>query len=314
MALITCPECGKEISDKATTCPNCGMPLVAETSEEAPTTVSKENIPVTPPSGNSKKNKPQNKNTKLSIASLIFTVLGALSFTESLVWIGIILGCIDFFIHRKNRKFLILVISFAFGVIGIILCSVNSFIKSETTSPSNVVISEQSQDITSETVSEIESQIASGAGAETESETETQTENQTQTVDETVSAIPAESKDEFIASCQKIPYKDLLRNPDDYIGQRIVITAKVQQVVQGGWLDNNEYYRVQTDNDGYDWYMDDEYFMYDYRVDDNTKILQDDILKIYAEFSGVETITRALTGTKDEVPSIKAYYIDLIGE
>lgn len=85
MALITCPECGKEISDKATTCPNCGMPLVAETSEEAPTTVSKENIPVTPPSGNSKKNKPQNKNTKLSIASLIFTVLGALSFTESLV-------------------------------------------------------------------------------------------------------------------------------------------------------------------------------------------------------------------------------------
>ena len=93
-----------------------------------------------------------------------------------------------------------------------------------------------------------------------------------------------------------------------------MITAKVQQVVQGAWLDNNEYYRVQTDNDGYDWYMDDEYFMYDYRVDDNTKILQDDILKIYAEFSGVETITRALTGTKDEVTSIKAYYIDLIGE
>ena len=27
MALITCPECGKEVSDKATTCPNCGCPL-----------------------------------------------------------------------------------------------------------------------------------------------------------------------------------------------------------------------------------------------------------------------------------------------
>lgn len=27
MALITCPECGKEISDKAATCPNCGCPL-----------------------------------------------------------------------------------------------------------------------------------------------------------------------------------------------------------------------------------------------------------------------------------------------
>lgn len=30
MALIKCPECGKEISDKAATCPNCGMPLRKE--------------------------------------------------------------------------------------------------------------------------------------------------------------------------------------------------------------------------------------------------------------------------------------------
>lgn len=27
MALIKCPECGKEISDKAHACPNCGCPL-----------------------------------------------------------------------------------------------------------------------------------------------------------------------------------------------------------------------------------------------------------------------------------------------
>lgn len=27
MALITCPECGKEVSDKATSCPNCGTPI-----------------------------------------------------------------------------------------------------------------------------------------------------------------------------------------------------------------------------------------------------------------------------------------------
>ena len=33
MALIKCSECGKEISDKATTCPNCGSPTVS--SEQA---------------------------------------------------------------------------------------------------------------------------------------------------------------------------------------------------------------------------------------------------------------------------------------
>jgi len=27
MALINCPECGKEVSDKATSCPNCGNPI-----------------------------------------------------------------------------------------------------------------------------------------------------------------------------------------------------------------------------------------------------------------------------------------------
>ena len=26
MALINCPECGKEVSDKATSCPKCGAP------------------------------------------------------------------------------------------------------------------------------------------------------------------------------------------------------------------------------------------------------------------------------------------------
>lgn len=27
MALITCPECGKEVSDTANNCPNCGYPI-----------------------------------------------------------------------------------------------------------------------------------------------------------------------------------------------------------------------------------------------------------------------------------------------
>lgn len=28
MALITCPECGAQVSDKAHTCPKCGHPFV----------------------------------------------------------------------------------------------------------------------------------------------------------------------------------------------------------------------------------------------------------------------------------------------
>lgn len=38
MALINCPECGKEISDKAPACPNCGCPLsVSQSSQQQDT-------------------------------------------------------------------------------------------------------------------------------------------------------------------------------------------------------------------------------------------------------------------------------------
>ena len=30
MALITCPECGKQISDQAPACPGCGTPIIAK--------------------------------------------------------------------------------------------------------------------------------------------------------------------------------------------------------------------------------------------------------------------------------------------
>lgn len=37
MALIKCPECGKEISNKATNCPHCGMPISSVKHTSTPT-------------------------------------------------------------------------------------------------------------------------------------------------------------------------------------------------------------------------------------------------------------------------------------
>lgn len=43
MALIKCPECGKEISDKAVSCPNCGVPIAkASVEKKIPITFSRE--------------------------------------------------------------------------------------------------------------------------------------------------------------------------------------------------------------------------------------------------------------------------------
>jgi hypothetical protein len=40
MAMIKCGECGREVSDKASSCPNCGAPVDIETAIKAPTELS----------------------------------------------------------------------------------------------------------------------------------------------------------------------------------------------------------------------------------------------------------------------------------
>lgn len=39
MAMIKCAECGKDVSDKAAACPNCGNPIGQQIVEEQVTTV-----------------------------------------------------------------------------------------------------------------------------------------------------------------------------------------------------------------------------------------------------------------------------------
>lgn len=124
---------------------------------------------------------------------------------------------------------------------------------------------------------------------------------------------PKISKEDFISSCEEIPYKTLARNPEENIGKRVKLTVKVSQILQGGLFDNGEYYRVYTD-DEYGMWLGDEYFMYDEREDKGTKILQDDILTVYAECAGTTQVKRALANTKEDVVSIKVFYIDLIDE
>ena len=44
MSLVKCPECGKEVSDQANSCPNCGCPLKEEKNVKKKTTIEKGSI------------------------------------------------------------------------------------------------------------------------------------------------------------------------------------------------------------------------------------------------------------------------------
>ena len=84
MALIKCSECGKEISDKAKTCPNCGCPVNKN---------------------QSKARAKKNNYFKLYINSLKNKNKKTIIFTSLTILIIIILSCIVFFKETTLYRF-----------------------------------------------------------------------------------------------------------------------------------------------------------------------------------------------------------------
>ena len=119
MALIKCPECGKEISDKAITCPNCGVPIqqnVVENLEEA-TNNYKGNNENNYNYENTKPIKKEKTAPWIGIISLIIGLIGWVSEPPILSIIifvaAITLAIISFVRNGKLKVFPILSIIFA---------------------------------------------------------------------------------------------------------------------------------------------------------------------------------------------------------
>lgn len=129
-----------------------------------------------------------------------------------------------------------------------------------------------------------------------------------------VASVPEISEDDYKAECQTVDYKELCRYPEKYEGTKVVVKVKVSQIIDANFSGSEKAWRTYTDNSGYGFYADDEYYMLDKRGGDAVKILEDDIITVYGEFTGLEKITRALTSTTDELPRIEVKYADLVDE
>lgn len=134
------------------------------------------------------------------------------------------------------------------------------------------------------------------------------------TASSVASVAPEISEDDYKAECQTVDYKELCRYPEKYEGTKIVVKVKVSQIIDANFSGSEKAWRTYTDNSGYGFYADDEYYMLDKRGGDAVKILDDDIITVYGEFTGLEKITRALTSTTDELPRIEVKYADLVDE
>lgn len=153
----------------------------------------------------------------------------------------------------------------------------------------------------------------SGSGSDSSASSST-TKASASTASSVASVVPEISEDDYKAECQTVDYKELCRYPEKYEGTKIVVKVKVSQIIDANFSGSEKAWRTYTDNSGYGFYADDEYYMLDKRGGDAVKILDDDIITVYGEFTGLEKITRALTSTTDELPCIEVKYADLVDE
>lgn len=102
MALIFCPDCGKEVSDSASSCPNCAYPLTKLKPQAQNYT-------------------PIYQNNQLVIAVYIAVFISFFIFPFLFMLIGIILGIVNLSKGATGHGVLQILLSLIFGLLGTFL-------------------------------------------------------------------------------------------------------------------------------------------------------------------------------------------------
>lgn len=114
----------------------------------------------------------------------------------------------------------------------------------------------------------------------------------------------------FRADCVQRKYKSLLRDKEYLETEVLVREAEVVCQVDGGLFDENAYYLCREEENGNDCY----YIIRDDRQDDETLILDGDIITVYGRLFGTCKIPINLIETRPTVPAISMMSYDLLEE
>jgi uncharacterized membrane protein YvbJ len=109
MPLIHCPDCGKQVSDSAHSCPNCAYPLSNLKNKTA------NNIPII-------------QKNELVVTGYIMVFLSLLIFPVFFMIIGIIIGVINLTKGATTHGILQIVLSLIFGTLGTFISILSIFI------------------------------------------------------------------------------------------------------------------------------------------------------------------------------------------
>lgn len=115
-----------------------------------------------------------------------------------------------------------------------------------------------------------------------------------------------QTPEQYRAGCQPVDYQTLARDPDAWKGANVTVTGKIIQVMENAGQNT---YRISITKGSYGIWTDTILVKYK-PADSGTRLLEDDIVVVYGQSTGLYTYTTVL-GASQTVPSIDAKYIDL---
>ncbi len=154
--------------------------------------------------------------------------------------------------------------------------------------------------------------IAIGAmGSDSSSDEKSNSETTKQLTDEEIEANKKAEEaqkiqqlEDFKSECGYLSYQDLSRNPDNYIGQKVILTGEVIQVLEEG---NDVDLRLNITKGEY-FYTDTVYVTYS-RREGQSRILEGDIVTIWGTYNGLISY-KSVSGTEITIPQIDAVDVE----
>lgn len=343
MALIKCPECGNDVSSASKNCIKCGFPIedfmnqqMAQQNNQfnnqqpqqpfqqqpneymecfnchqmirvgvnyCPFCKAVYNSNFTTPNVNNNQAPiPAQKTQGISVAAIILTVL-ALFFSILAMPAGLLFAFIGFIVCIVG-----LCTKSAVKKAAFIVCLVLSMLAIPIYAMS---VLDESESSSSDNIDEYYSSVL-----EKESESAVIPKDEPIKVDEPTEIIEEISEEEYKASCTEYSYKDVLRNPENYIGEHVKVEIEIGSVHESSLLNANKYYFGNSKDETYDQYWGDTYGVYDFRNEADEswfKILEDDVIVVYGEIADTEQ-TSSLILNSEELFVINMKYAELVSE
>lgn len=235
--------------------------------------------------------------------SAMSVVAAILAFFGCTALFGFIIALVDLIINEKDKRHLGSWVAMVFCAMWLFIAFVTG---GSDKAEENVVVPATSEVVeTSVETEQSENIIEETSVSEKISEVVSEVESV---------EVPTETEEEYKASCQEYNYKDVLRNPDDYVGQRIVIEMEISSVHSEDIFTPVKYYFGYTKDEPDDtYYYGDFYAVFDHRYDNSLKLLEDDVIIVWGEISAPQE-TQSLIVNSEEVFCIDMKYAELIAE